>query len=52
MRRGEGVWNRAGIGRWDMGLEGPLGVSLAATRAPVSVAVLVLCTYVALCTSG
>lgn len=35
-----------------MGLEGPLGGSLIATRAPVCVDVLVLCTYVASCTSG
>lgn len=43
----------AGIGGgWDVGLEGPQGGSLAATRAPVCVDVLVLCTYMALCTSG
>lgn len=52
VRLGEGVWTRAGIGGWDVGLEGPQGGSLAATRAPMCVDVLVLCTYMALCTSG
>lgn len=40
-----------GWGGWRIRLKGPLGGSLAATRVLLCVDVLVLCTYVALCTS-
>lgn len=51
---GGGWWDGEQSRDWEVrrGLEEPPGGSLAATCAPVCVDVLVLCTYVASCTSG